>query len=293
MTAGFFSATLPMNLDYQLTLKYKMYIFFDIGGTNSRFGSSIDGTTIDEVKIIPTAAKFDDAILAYQKVIAELANEKPITGIAGGLPGVLNPEKTSLTNAPHLHNFINKPIAESLARIGKCPVFLENDTAMAALGEASSGLAKNYRIVAYLAVGTGIGGCRIVHGKIDAKSQGFEPGHMLLGQGKELESLISGSSIVRKYHKQATDLDDVFWHEFEEILALGLHNLTVMWSPDIIVLGGGVIINSALSVDRIMLNLYQTLTIYPKLPKVIKATLGDHSALHGSLYYLRQKLETI
>jgi glucokinase len=267
----------------------QMFIVFDIGGTNSRFASSKDGTTLLETITKPTPQNLDEAVLLYEEIITKLSSEEKIDGIAGGVPGMLTTDKAQLSAAPHLRSWVNKPIREYLQRISKCQnVYLENDAAMASLGEASFGAGKDYRIVAYMGIGTGIGGARVVDGVIDARSQGFEPGHMVIAPGKDLETVISGTTIMQKYHKKAAELDDVFWHEFEEYLIMGLQNITVMWSPDIIVLGGGVILESGLSQDRIMLHLYKTLTIYPRLPKIIKASLGDHAGLMGALTYLKQ-----
>ena len=268
-----------------------MYILFDIGGTTSRFSSSLDGNSITETKTAPTPQNLDEAIIVYKKLVGELANGQEIEAMAGGVPGPLSPDKSMLVNAPHLRNWINKPLAEHFKGIANCPAYFENDTAMAALGEAARGAGHSYRIVAYMAVGTGIGGARVVSGQLDANSIGFEPGHMIVAAGKTLESMLSGTTIMQEFHKQASDLTDpTYWHEFQDHLVVGLNNLTVMWSPDLIVLGGGVILTGQVSLDQVMLNLYKTLTIYPKLPKVVKASLGDHSAVEGSLIYLKQKL---
>jgi predicted NBD/HSP70 family sugar kinase len=268
-----------------------MYIIFDIGGTTSRFASSLDGETIADTKIEPTPQNLDEAILLYKKMVVSLSKGQKIQGMAGGIPGSLNPDKNMLVNAPHLRNWINKPLDERFKAITDSPVFFENDTALAALGEATKGAGHGYRIVAYLAVGTGVGGARVVNNKIDANSIGFEPGHMLISHSTTLELAISGTTINQRFGKMASDMDDPnFWQEFEEYLAIGLNNLTVMWSPDIIVLGGGVILESKVSFDRIMVALYKTLTIYYKLPRVVKASLGNHSALEGSLIYLKQKM---
>lgn len=268
-----------------------MFIYFDIGGTTSRFASSLDGQTISDTKIEPTPQKLDDAILLYKKMVDGLSMGQKIDGMAGGIPGPLNPEKTMLVNAPHLRGWINKPLDMRFKQIADCPIHFENDTALAALGEATKGAGNKFHIVAYIAIGTGVGGARIVDGRIDANSIGFEPGHMIVGHGKTLEQMISGTTIMQKHQKKLAEIEDQgFWHEFEEYLVMGLNNLTVMWSPDLIVLGGGVGLEPRLSVDRIMLNLYKTLTIYPKLPKLVKAKLGDHSALEGASVYLKQKI---
>ena len=268
-----------------------MYILFDIGGTTTRFASSLDGTNISDTKIEPTPQSLNDAIVVYKKMVAELSNGQKIDGMAGGVAGPFNPDKNMLVNAPHLLGWLNKPLDQKFKEIADCPTYFENDTAMAAFGEATRGAGHGYKIVAYMAIGTGIGGARVVNGQIDANSIGFEPGHMIIEKESTLEQLISGTTIMEHYHKKASELNDpAYWHEFEDHLVAGLNNLTVMWSPDIIVLGGGVVLQSQLNLDRIMLSLYKTLTIYKKLPKVVKASLGDHSALEGSLMYLKQRL---
>ncbi|MBX4204868.1 MAG: ROK family protein [Candidatus Doudnabacteria bacterium] len=268
-----------------------MYIVFDIGGTTTRFASSIDGSAISDTKTEPTPQNLDDAITLYKKMVNDLANGQKIDGIAGGIAGPFNAEKTMLVNAPHLPQWVNKPLDQKFQTIADCPIFLENDTAVAGLGEAARGAGHGYKIVAYLAVGTGIGGSRIVAGRIDANSIGFEPGHMVVAKDQTLEQEISGTTIMQIYHKKASELEDpAYWHEFEQELAVGLNNITVMWSPDIIVLGGGVILQAQVNIDRVSLLLYKVLKIYPKLPRVVKATLGDHSGIEGSLVYLKQKL---
>ncbi|HEX5430221.1 MAG TPA: ROK family protein [Patescibacteria group bacterium] len=268
-----------------------MYIIFDIGGTYTRFASSLDGATIIDTKIEPTPQNLDEAVLLYKKLVTDLSHGQKIDALAGGVPGPLNPEKTMLVNAPHLRNWINKPLDQRFRRIADCPVFFENDSALAALGEGTKGAGTGYRVVAYIGVGTGVGGARVVNQQIDVSSIGFEPGDMIIDEGNTLESFISGNTIKEKYGKKASEMEnETFWRDFEAKLTLGLNNVTVMWSPDIIVLGGGVGQCPQVSVDRIMLSMYRRLTIYPKLPRVLKATLGDHAALLGSLTYLSQKL---
>src|SRR4051812_20130623 len=149
--------------------------------------------------------------------------------MAGGVPGPLNSEKSMLVNAPHLRGWINKPLGQKFKLIADCPVYFENDTALAALGESAKGAGHGYRIVAYIAIGTGVGGCRVINGQIDANSIGFEPGHMIVSPGKTLEDVISGTSINQRYEgkKSGEVTDPNFWHEFEEYLVIGLNNMTV------------------------------------------------------------------
>ena len=58
--------------------------------------------------------------------------------------------------------------------------YLANDSDLDGLGEATVGAGKGFNIVAYITVSTGIGGVRIVGGKIDVSTYGFEPGHQII-----------------------------------------------------------------------------------------------------------------
>jgi predicted NBD/HSP70 family sugar kinase len=267
-----------------------MNILFDIGATTSRFASSKDGKTLSQIISKPTPQNLDEAISLYTKLVADLSGGEKIEHLAGGLPGPFNLERSG-ANPPHLPNWIGKKLVEKFFKIAECPVFFENDAALAGLGEATKGSGAGFGIVGYLAIGTGIGGVRIVNRQIDANSLGFEPGHMLIAPGKNWESFNSGSAIKARYGKQASEMvNPAFWQEFQEYLVLALNNVIVMWSPDLIILGGGVVLGGQISIDRIMLELYKILRIYPKLPKVTKSSFGDNSTLEGALIYLNQKI---
>ena len=57
---------------------------------------------------------------------------------------------------------------------------IANDTAVVGLGEAHRGAGIGYNIVTYITVSTGVGGTRIVDGRIDRRIYGFEPGHQTI-----------------------------------------------------------------------------------------------------------------
>src|SRR6185437_2466030 len=103
-----------------------------------------------------------------------------ITQAAGGIAGVLNKAKDQLLNAPNLVNWINQPLGQSLSDIVSVSVKLENDASLGGLGEATYGSGQGYKIVGYLTIGTGVGGTRIVNGRIDQNALGFEPGHQTI-----------------------------------------------------------------------------------------------------------------
>src|SRR3989338_5253936 len=141
------------------------YLLFDIGGTKMRAGISRD-ETLDHHEIFPTPSSFDEAIFLLDTFLKQY-RKGTLAAIAGGIPGPLDKEKNKLVRVQNLPLWSGIHIASRLQEQFNVPVFLENDTALVGMGEAVKGAGKGHRIVAYLGIGTGVGGVRIVDGKID------------------------------------------------------------------------------------------------------------------------------
>lgn len=255
-----------------------------------------DGNTITSSKIVPLSQNFNEAMVGLKRTVDEMIGSEKIEAIAGGVAGPLDQKKTMLTSSPHIPGWVNKPFKDSLENIFDCRVFLENDSALGALGEAIKGPGENHKIVGYIAIGTGVGGARVVDGRIDQNSLGFEPGHQIIvpdgddcncgGKG-HLETLIGGFYLKRKYGKAAEEIDDpVIWDEVFKYLAVGLSNATVFWSPDVIILGGSV--SQSIDTEKVAEYLTKYCNVFPNPPQIVKGTLGHDAGLHGALEYLKQ-----
>ncbi|MFH1564930.1 MAG: ROK family protein [bacterium] len=278
-----------------------MYLLFDIGGTNIRLAISKDGKAFDKPKIFLTSKNFNDGIGLIKKEVLEISGGKKIKAVAGGIAGPLNKNKSKLAGSPNLPAWVGKPLKRALEDSFGASVIIENDAAVVGLGEAVFGAGKGKSIVAYVTVSTGIGGARIVDGRIDKSSNGFEPGHQIINfNGKaylpyetagDLESYVSGGALKNRYKKDPVDIEDKkIWNEINKNLAYGLHNIAVLWSPDVIVLGGGMIQNDNIKLDELRKNLKSTLNIFAKPPLIKKAALGSVGGLYGAIELLRQKL---
>src|SRR3989304_3420656 len=182
-----------------------MYFLFDIGGTKMRLVLSEDGEKIGEPRIFPTPKNFDAGILISEKYIRDFAPKK-IRAVVGGIRR-LDANKETLVNDFRLPGWSGKPVKKRLEEITDSPVYLENDAALAALGEAVFGAGRGHRIVSFITVSTGGGGARVVDQKIDENAMGFEPGHQVIlmdeesGNVKNLESLIGGAFIEKETGK--------------------------------------------------------------------------------------------
>lgn len=265
-----------------------MYLVFEVGGTKTRIGFSSDGKILDSSQVLPTKGNFEQFIPLLKDSSTAISGGRPIKACAGGVAGVLDAKREVLINAAHLPNWVGRPLLETLQNVLGVHVFLENDASLGGLGEATSGAGVNKGIVAYLTIGTGIGGTRIVNGKIDDNALGFEPGHQIISpEGLEFEQYISGPTLQREYGKPSEQIDDpTIWDEAAKRLSIGLTNTIVHWSPNIVILGGGLM--EKIPLERIRLYLGQRLKIFPAPPEIAKAKLGELSGLHGALEYLRQ-----
>lgn len=273
-----------------------MYILFDIGGTKMRIGVSKDGKAIGSIKVVETPKNFNEGILRFKEAANELSGGVRIKAVAGGIAGLLDKDKTKLVNSPNIPGWIGRPLKKSLEKAMGASISLENDADLAGLGEAVFGAGRSKEIVVYLTISTGVGGTRIVNGKIDKFVMGFEPGQQLLCcyqddiEYKTLEDCISGTAFEKRYKKPPYEiLDKKIWDEAAKILATGLNNTIVHWSPDIIVLGGSMMKKIGIPIDRVQLHLKKILKIFPKHPVIKKAKLGDAVGLYGALAFLKQK----
>lgn len=266
-------------------------LLFDIGGTTTRVSVSKNGKTFPPPLVFPTPHSFDAGVNKLQQAAVELASGQPITIISGGLAGPLSKNKDRFAASPNLPAWIGHPIKKVLENTFRCPVILENDAAIEALGEATHGAGRNHDIVAYLAVGTGVGGARIVRGKIDNSTYGFEPGHQVIAFNRLIKTpstIISGKTVLKRTKKPAEVVKNAkLWHELSVVLGVTLVNITVMWSPEIIVLGGSVMLR--LDIPTAVKTMRRDVDVKIRLPKVVRGTLGQSAGLYGALALIRQK----
>lgn len=276
-----------------------MNIVFDIGGTKTRIAVSKNGKTFGGIKIFPTPKNFFEGIKMLQKSAEELTGGKKIKAVCGGIAGALDRKKERIVSESNVAGWIEKPLKKKLEKIFRTPVFLENDAALAGLGEAHFGAGKNKKIVAYITISTGVGGARIVNGRIDENFFGFEPGYQILDAGACIYKIckdgslldhISGSALVRHFGKKPEEISDQkIKDDLAKWLAIGLNNSIVHWSPEIVILGGSVM--KIIPLSMVKKNLKSILKVFPDIPKIKKAALGDLGGLYGALVLLKQKLQ--
>lgn len=276
-----------------------MYLLFDIGGTSSRIAVSKDGKQFaGDPVIIDTPQEYETGISTFITEAKKLIGDASVTVITGGIAGPFDRTHGCLLASPNLPQWVGKPVVADLSEGLHAPAKFENDSALVGLGEVHYGAGRGYDIVAYITVSTGVGGVRIENGRIDERSLSFEPGHQIIDidntfmenpQGNDLESYIGGRAIEKRMGKKPYEItDEGFWDEIARVLAVGLHNTIMHWSPEIIVLGGSMTKEIGIDIERTQFYLKQYSNIFPALPLLIKAELGDIGGLYGALVYAQQ-----
>ncbi len=281
-----------------------MYILFDIGGTKLRVASSNDLLVHENVIKVETPTEYREGIRALCDAIDGLTRGSGITAIAGGIRGPLNHEKTGIVSETRLTDWVGRNIVQELHARYHVPVYLENDAALVGLGEAVFGAGKGYDIVAYHTVSTGVGGARFVHGTIDSASVGFEPGHQELDLDRSilgkhmphtLENLVSGAALEKRRGVKPYEIaqSDAVWDELARYLAYGIKNTIVYWSPDVIVLGGSMMVGDPrIYTDRVVHYTKEALGALVPAPPIVDAALKDDGGIFGAMALLSKKYYT-
>jgi len=200
-----------------------------------------------------------------------------ILGVGVSAPGPLDAKAGIALNIPTLAGFVDYPLVDRLRQRLELPVVLENDGIAAALGEWHFGAGRGCENMVYVTVSTGIGGGvvadnRILHGR---RGMAGHVGHMsIVAEGEPcacgnrgcFEAYGAGPAFTARAQKRALacahtslgmngaliDSAAVFAAakagdslacalvaEEAAILGAGFTSLLHLFSPEVLVMGGG------------------------------------------------------
>jgi glucokinase len=287
----------------------RLLVAVDLGGTSMR-AALVDGDgNVRARRERPTPPSADAAPLRAlaAEAVAEAGGPTAVTGALVGVPGRVDYGAGCLEWAPNIPATWAGELTEAaLADHLGVPVALANDADLAAVGEAWFGAGRDHRDVAYLTVSTGIGagvvnGGLLLHGRRSLA----EIGHTVLDRLAaaedrpfSVEDLGSGTAMRRLAVEAGIDCDGIeverrwragdpvatgVWESVVAAAALGAVNLAHLFTPDVIVVGGGV----GLVGEPVLEPMRQALAAHgpPGLPEpveVVNATLGDDAGLAGA-----------
>lgn len=255
----------------------KKYISIDIGGTAIKYGIIDDNSNILEKNELDTKA-YKGGKHILNKVISIVdsllkANGKDdIVGVCISTAGVVDTKKGSIYHASDLiPNYTGTNFKETIEEKFNLKCEVENDVNCAGLAEYKSGASKNSKISLTLTIGTGIGGCAIIDGKVihGISGSAFEVGYMNV-RDSSFENLGSAKTLVEKVAQRKNE-DKSNWNgkkvfekakkgdqicikaidEMCDVLGLGIANISYILNPDTVVLGGGIMAQEDYLKERI------------------------------------------
>ena len=259
-----------------------IHIVFDIGGSKTRVGK-IEGRELGRIERFKTPTTPEEGILEIIRVTRTLTGDLEVRGACGGIAGTV--EDGHVLRCPHLPFWKEVPLASRLEAEWSAPVTLMNDAELVALGEYFYGAGKGERDMFYITVSTGVGGAHVVDGNIQKGKYNVELGHQNV-DGEELENLISGTAVRKRYGISPQDIsDEHILNELADILAEGLFNSVTHWFPESIVLGGSMMVGkNSIPIKRVEETFSKLVKkLYPTSPRILLAKLGDVGGLYGGM----------
>lgn len=278
----------------------------DLGGTRMRAAVvTPDGmVTSRRAVATPQGAACPDALM---DLVGDVLVAADVAEAVIGVPGRVDHRHGRLEHAPNLPPHWADALDERLlAEHLGLEVALANDADLAAVGEGYFGAGRPYADVVYVTVSTGVGAGVLLDRSLVAGARSLaEAGHTVIdraaaqrGEASTFETLGSGTALARLAadaglpadgariielvhagHHEATRV----WDEVATAIATGVANLALLFSPEAIVLGGGVGRNGDLLVPAVRSHLDAHGP--PGLPvaiEVLVSELGDAAGLAGA-----------
>ena len=286
------------------------YVGIDIGGTNLR-AAILDETfnIIDKLKIENKVQEGPEKNIG--KLVDEIKtkwSDYNIKAVGMGCPGPLDLKNGVIKNPPNLLGWENFEIKKFVESELKVPVAMNNDANVAGYSEAKVGAAAGAESVYYMTLSTGVGGGFIYKGEIvnGFNSIAAEVCNMIINEDiyshsglnkGGLEGQCSGVSISRiasSKLKNNLSTKDVFngasngdkickevLNQWTINVAKAIANIVVVVDPEVIVLGGSVILNNQSYLEKIITEtkklVFEGVNLNIKL-----AQIGDDTGLIGS-----------
>lgn len=249
-----------------------LYLGIDVGG------SKIRGIILDKSKgrwfsvfNIKTPRNKKLFLGALEREIEKIRQKKKIAGIGIGLPGIIDIRRGILIKSPNLP-FLNGWQAEKFFSKFKIKVKIDNDSRCFLRGEALMGAGQKYKNIAAIAIGTGIGGGLMIDGKIfyGKNNSAGEIGKIIIDSKKTFEQLGAKGAFLR-------------YGDRSKIIGIGVANLINIFDPDIVILGGGGVIDGGVKID-ILRKTAQKYIMSPLAKKTLitKGKLGEHAQALGA-----------
>lgn len=248
-------------------------IGIDVGGSSLKCGVVTHTGEIvqDFLKPLDGARTEQEVIDLIAEAIRQCAGavDGNVAGAGIGFPGIVDDNRV-IGGADNLPGFEGLPLGEILKKQTGFDIVIDNDANMMGLGELVFGSGKGCSDIVFLTVGTGIGGAVVINGELYGgyKNRGAELGHMMLqhngapctcGAKGCFEAYASVTALVNNYRQISKDTGRGVngryiveqyrlhnaaairaMHRHFDYMAAGIAGLVNIFSPQKVVIGGGI-----------------------------------------------------
>ena len=248
-----------------------------------------DGEILDRTQF-PTEAP----VPTVAKAVEFFHGRKNLAGVGIGSFGPVDLATGRITSTPK-PGWRNFGLADAVREKLGVRVAFDTDVNAAALGERTWGAARGLDTFLYLTVGTGIGGGAMASGRLIHGLHHPEMGHIRVPHdgsfpgicpyhGDCLEGLACGKALEMRCGQRAETLagDHAAWQEEARLLAHGLVNWICTLSPQLIIMGGGVMKQTALF-PAVRAQVAALLNGYVPIPEIVPPKLGDDAGVLGAV----------
>ncbi|RDB04697.1 ROK family protein [Runella aurantiaca] len=295
-----------------------MYIIgIDLGGTNVK-GIIIDekGTVLKQHYV----ATQDNGDTTWRVNVLEMVLylknwlQEPVAAIGMSAPGLPDEQNQCIAFLPNRLNGLENFIWSNY--LGETSYIL-NDAHSALMAEATFGVAKGHKNVVLLTLGTGIGGGLLINGQLyqGLSQMAGHLGHLslnatddevsIVGMPGSLEYAIGNYSVAKRSkgrfestwelveaYRKGDAWATLIWLSSLQKLAVALSSLVNAFSPELIVLAGGI----TFADDALFEPLKQFMDFYEWRPggkktPIVQAEFGDMAGAIGAAGFAMSKIK--
>jgi glucokinase len=265
-------------------------IVLDVGGTKINIGHyQQDRITQNTIHHFDTSQD-EGAILAFIIDCIEKLNVELFTGIAIGVPGIVDIEKGVIFDAVNIAAWQEVGLKSSLENYFKVPVYINNDVNCFVVGESLTEIGETAANMIGLCLGTGFGAGMVINNQLYA-GQNCSAGELgcINYLDGTLDDYCSGQFFKKHFHECGNELAirarqgdqnaiEAF-NEFGRHLANAINYILLVMDPTYIVIGGSV----ANSYELFIESTWQHLNEFPYKRVLDNLTIAKSEQVNSAL----------
>ena len=298
-----------------------MRLGLELGGTNFKLGLINEEAIVERIQVLKSDEFFSakNLLKSLEKKVDLFLGNRKVTRVGISAKGIVDVEKGMIVDdVGEAKFFSNILLRDFFSKKFNVPSNIDNDARCYALGEWKFGDWGDSKNLTCITLGTGVGCASILNGELFYGSDhlgGVLGGHISINRNGPqcpcgnigcLEMFCSKNGLSRIFKKSnsrfANHKDPVksffshisekkltenkIFNDFINNLSIGLTNIIHAYSPDILILGGGIMNSSEIILPKLKKKVDKMAFTYPKgRCKIFSSKLGNHAPLLGATFH--------